>query len=59
MYMDKTSKGSFKGKFWDALETADATKGLAARLKNSDLDFQISVIKINDKLDVSPYLKLK
>jgi len=59
MYLGKDAKGSFKGKFWEALETNVDTKGFAARMKNTNLDFQISVIKISDKLDVSPYLKLK
>ncbi|WP_145718566.1 hypothetical protein [Chitinophaga japonensis] len=59
MMFQKDVNGSFKAKFWNAFESQAETAAIAARLKSSGIDFQISIIKMDAALDVSPYLKLK
>ena len=58
MFLDQGTQGSFAGKFRTAFENQAETAATAARFKASKLEVQISVIKVDGPLDVSPYLKI-
>lgn len=56
MFLGPTVQGSFKGEIMNVLE---AKYNMSFTQKFNVSDLQISIIRKNSPLDVSPYLKLK